>query len=77
MLLLTVNNSIGNKNNHFTVEELINLFDKKQKDFTNREKYSVDVIQTEADAFEINNFVEKHKISKEKVDYILSCKPFD
>ncbi len=62
MLLLTVNNSIGDKNKHFTVEELVKLFDKKQKDFTNRDKYGIEVIQTKADAFEIDDFIKEHKI---------------
>lgn len=77
MLLLTINNSIGNKDNHFTVKQLVELFDKKQKDFTNRDKYAIDIIQTEANDSEINDFIEEHKILKEKVHYILSCKPYN
>ncbi|MEM5558388.1 hypothetical protein AAHK07_07680 [Aliarcobacter cryaerophilus] len=34
LLLLTVNNSIGDKRFHFTTEKLLGLFDKKCSEFT-------------------------------------------
>ena len=46
MLLSTVNNSIGDKNLHFTVDKLLELFNKKCSEFTELEKYAVDTIQT-------------------------------
>ena len=76
MLLLIVNNSIGNKNKHFSVKELIKLFNKEKKEFSNRDLYAIDVIQAEADTFEIDDFVEEYKISEEKKNYILSCNPY-
>ncbi len=40
MLLATINNSIGNKNNHVSLEYLIDLFMKKKTtDLSNIDKY--------------------------------------
>ena len=53
MLLLTVNNSIGNKKKHLTVENLCQLFNKEQN-FSNAEKYALDTIKTEASPKELS-----------------------
>ena len=76
MLLLTVNNSIGNKSKHFTVNSLIQLFNKKLEEYTNLDKYAVDTIQTEASKTEFNNFIKKFNISSDKVNYVLSVNPY-
>ena len=72
MLLLTVNNSIGNKSKHFTIDSLLSLFSKKLDEYSNLEKYAVDTIQTEASKIEIDNFSKKFNISDDKVKYVLS-----
>ncbi len=76
MLLLTVNNSIGNKSKHFTIKSLVQLFNKKVEDYSNLDKYAVDTIQTEASSAELNNFIKKFHIPSDKVDYVLSIDPY-
>ncbi|TLS71983.1 hypothetical protein FE243_05210 [Aliarcobacter thereius] len=76
MLLSTVNNSIGDKNLHFTVDKLLSLFNKKCSEFTELEKYAVDTIQTEATSYEINSFKNYFHINSKNIDYLLSCKPY-
>jgi hypothetical protein len=71
MLLLTVNNSIGNKKKHFTIEALCQLFN-KNKDFSNVEKYALDTIKTEATQDEISWFSKDYHIPLSKVKYVLS-----
>lgn len=73
MLLLTVNNSIGDKKSHFTSEKLVNLFDKKDSEFTELDKYAIETIQTEATSQEIIAFKEVFNINSEKIDYLLKC----
>lgn len=76
MLLSTVNNSIGDKNLHFTVDKLLELFNKKCSEFTELEKYAVDTIQTEATSYEINSFKSYFHINSKNIDYLLSCQPY-
>lgn len=76
MLLLTVNNSIGNKSKHFTIDSLLQLFSKKLEDYSNLDKYAVDTIQTEASQIEIDNFIKKFNISANKMKYVLSINPY-
>ena len=76
MLLLTVNNSIGDKKSHFTTEKLLGLFDKKCSEFTDLDKYAVETIQTEATIQELSSFKEFFHINSEKIDYLLACHPY-
>jgi hypothetical protein len=76
MLLLTVNNSIGNKSKHFTINRLIQLFSKKVEQYSNLDKYAVDTIQTEATQTELNNFIKNFNIATDKVKYVLSVNPY-
>ena len=76
MLLSTVNNSIGDKNLHFTVDKLLEFFNKKCSEFTELEKYAVDTIQTEATTYEINSFKNYFHINSKNIDYLLSCQPY-
>ena len=71
MLLLTVNNSIGNKKKHFTVENLCQLFNKEQ-DFSNVEKYALDTIKTEASPEELSWFSKDYHIPLSKIKHVLS-----
>ena len=70
MLLLTVNNSIGNKKKHFTVENLCQLFNKEQ-DFSSVEKYALDTIKTEASPEELSWFSKDYHIPLSKMKYLL------
>lgn len=76
MLLLTVNNSIGNKSKHFTIDSLVKLFNKKLDEYSNLDKYAVDTIQSEASKIELDNFIKKFNISIDKVKYVLSVNPY-
>ena len=76
MLLLTVNNSIGDESMHLKIDDLIELFNKKLNQYTSLDKYAVDTIQTEADEVEIKNFAKKYSIPPENVDYVLSTNPY-
>ena len=71
MLLLTVNNSIGNKKKHFTVENLCQLFN-KEKNFSNVEKYALDTIKTEASHEELSWFSKDYHIPLAKMKHVLS-----
>lgn len=71
MLLLTVNNSIGNKKNHLTIESLCQLFS-KSSDFSNVEKYALDTIKTEATAQELSWFSTDYHIPLSKLKHVLS-----
>ncbi len=75
MLLSTVNNSIGNKKNHITVEKLSKLF-MKQSILSDLDKYIIDTIQTEASQEEIENFKNKFHIPTENINYVLSINPY-
>ncbi len=70
MLLLTVNNSIGNKKKHFTVENLCQLFNKEQ-DFSSVEKYALDTIKIEASPEESSWFSKDYHIPLSKMKYLL------
>ena len=71
MLLLTVNNSIGNKKNHLTVQSLYQLFN-KNSNFSNVEKYALDTIKTEATQEEILWFSQDYNIPLSKLKHVLS-----
>jgi hypothetical protein len=71
MLLLTVNNSIGNKKKHFTVEKLCQLFS-KENGFSDIEKYALDTIKTEATPEELSWFSKDYHISLSKIKHVLS-----
>ena len=76
MLLSTINNSIGDKNSHFTVDKLLELFNKKCNEFTELEKYAVDTIQTEVTSYELDSFKKYFHINSKSIDYLLSCQPY-
>ena len=76
MLLLTVNNSIGNPSLHLDTDDLVKLFNKKSKEYTNIDKYAVDMIQTESTKYEFNDFVKDYNIPNNKASYVLSCNPY-
>jgi len=71
MLLLTVNNSIGNRKKHFTIDNLCQLFTKEQN-FTNVEKYALDTIKTEASTEELSWFSKHYHIPLSKIKHVLS-----
>jgi len=71
MLLLTVNNSIGNKKNHLTVEALCQLFN-KNSNYSNVEKYALDTIKTEATEEEISWFSKDYHIPLSTLKHVLS-----
>ena len=71
MLLLTVNNSIGNKKKHFTIDNLCQLFTKEQN-FTSVEKYALDTIKTEASTEELSWFSKHYHIPLSKIKHVLS-----
>lgn len=78
-LLLTINCSISNKKNHFSEEELKDLFlnIKTKENYLNIfEKYAINIIQTEADEKEIAWFKEKYHIPQESIDNVLSIKTY-
>ena len=72
MLLLTVNNSIGDKKKHFTVDDIIRIFHKRGH-FTMMQNYAVKTIQTEATKEEIEQFTQEYSIPNEDVDTLLSA----
>lgn len=76
MLLLTVNNSIGNPSLHLNIEDLVLIFSKEQNNYTNIDKYVVDTIQTESTKNEFDDFVIDYKIDSNKASYVLSCIPY-
>ena len=75
ILLSTINNSIGNKKNHITVQDLCNLFNGK-KVFNDLDKYVIDTIQTEATEDELANFKKSYHIPSKNIEYILSINPY-
>ena len=75
LLLSTINNSIGNKKNHFTVEDLCILFNEKNT-YSDLDKYVIDTIQTEATEDELANFKKTYHIPSEKIEYVLSINPY-
>lgn len=75
LLLSTINNSIGSKKNHITVQDLCNLFNGK-KVLNDLDKYIIDTIQTEATENELANFKKIYHIPSEKIKYVLSINPY-
>ncbi|MEJ8599344.1 hypothetical protein MMN18_01180 [Helicobacter pylori] len=77
MLLATINNSIRNKNNHVSLEYLIDLFMKKKTtDLSNIDKYIIGTIQQEALDQEIEWFSQDYHIPMENIQYALSINPY-
>ncbi|GAA8169883.1 hypothetical protein NP0156_06960 [Helicobacter pylori] len=77
MLLATINNSIGNKNNHVSLEYLIDLFMKKKTtDLSNIDKYIIGTIQQEALDREIEWFSQDYHIPMENIQHVLSINPY-
>ena len=75
-LILTINNSIGNKKNHFNYIDVCKLFNPSKKTFNDFEKYAIETIQTEASSNEINNFTKKYNIPKANINHVLSINPY-
>ena len=75
ILLSTINNSIGNKKNHITAQDLCNLFNGK-KVHNDLDKYVIDTIQTEASKDELENFKNTYHIPSSKIKYVLSINPY-
>ena len=75
ILLSTINNSIGNKKNHITVQDLCNLFNGK-KVLNDLDKYVIDIIQKEATKEELTTFKKNYKITTKQLKYILSINPY-
>lgn len=76
-LVLTINCSISNIDNHFSDEEIKDLFmniEDKKNHLNTFEKYVIDIIQTEALKEEIQWFKEKYHIPQENIDNVLSIK---
>ncbi|MEJ8617256.1 hypothetical protein [Helicobacter pylori] len=77
MLLATINNSIRNKNNHVSLEYLIDLFMKKKTtDLSNIDKYIIGTIQQEVLDQEIEWFSQDYHIPMENIQYALSINPY-
>tara|TARA_B110000046_G_C12654849_1_gene258128 strand:+ start:243 stop:503 length:261 start_codon:yes stop_codon:yes gene_type:complete len=76
MLLLTINNSIGDPSLHLNIEDLVSVFNKKPNNYTNIEKYAIDMIQTESTKDEFNNFINMYQIESEKASLVLSYNPY-
>ena len=70
LLLSTINNSIGNKKNHFTVEDLCILFNEKNT-YSDLDKYVIDTIQTEATEDELATLIITSHIPSVILDYFL------
>ncbi len=71
MLLSTVNCSIGNKQKHFTLTKLKQLF-YKEKNLDAYEKYALKVMKKEAHKEEIEDFVKYYRISPKRVNTLLA-----
>lgn len=76
MLLITVNNSIGDISNHYTLKKLIDLFNKNTTSYDDLDKYAIETIQTEATKQEIDYFQKKYKIHSEKILSLLADNPY-
>lgn len=72
-ILAYINNSIGNKDKHFKLEGLLNIFNNK-KEFNELEKYAIDIIQNDIQEIELLKFINENNISKENLDFILNSK---
>jgi len=75
ILLSTINNSIGNKKNHITVQYLFELFSGK-KNFNDLDKYIIDTIQTEVTKKELDNFKKTYHIPEKQINHVLSINPY-
>ena len=80
-LLLTINCSISNRNNHLSIQHLCDLLlhiKEKKNHLTSIEKYAITTMQEEANAQEIEWFKQDYPhIPKENIDYALSIKPYE
>lgn len=72
MLLLTVNNSVGDRKKHVNTEYLVNLFMNPPSVLSKTDRYVIETIQTEACSQEIDMFVKDYNIPKKNVEHILS-----
>ncbi|WP_428738842.1 hypothetical protein [Sulfurimonas sp.] len=71
MLLSTVNCSIGNKQKHFTLTGLKNLFYKKEP-LNVYDKYALKTIKNEALEKELEDFTNYYRISPKRVETVLA-----
>lgn len=71
MLLSTVNCSIGNKQKHFTLTGLKNLFYKKEP-LNVYDKYALKTIKNEALEEELEDFINYYRISPKRVETVLA-----
>ena len=71
MLLSTVNCSIGNKEKHFTLTGLKELF-YKDEPLNIYDKYALKTIKNEALEEEIEDFTKYYRISSKRVEKVLS-----
>lgn len=71
MLLSTVNCSIGNKQKHFTLTRLKNLFYKKEP-LNVYDKYALKTIKNEALEEELEDFTNYYRISPKRVETVLA-----
>lgn len=71
MLLSTVNCSIGNKQKHFTLTGLKNLFYKKEP-LNVYDKYALKTIKNEALEEELEDFTNYYRISPKRVETVLA-----
>lgn len=66
MLLSTVNASIGDKNKHFSLISLKNIF-YKNSPLSSIEKYALKTIKKEALSEELNDFADYYKIPEKRI----------
>jgi len=71
MLLSTVNCSIGNKEKHYTLTKLKQLFYKKDE-LDKYDKYALKTIKKEALPEEIEDFINYYKISPARVSSLMA-----
>ncbi len=67
MILATVNNSIGDKKKHFSIDELVKLFnDFNMKKVEARGDYAINTIFKEATLQEFFDFLKEYKVGLKK-----------
>ncbi len=72
MLLLTVNNSVGDRKKHVNTEYLVKLFMNPPSVLSKTDRYVIETIQTESCLLEIDMFAKDYNIPKKNVEHILS-----